>query len=300
MSNYQADAFVVVRANTKPFRDDLLKAIKAFEKQPVRVKILPDTRGFQKLLRTEVFAASEKVVARVKVLPDMRAFNAALRTATKGLPAVGGGGGEAAVVGVAGERGPAPILGASGKPLTGAALEVKKAALARQAEELKVTEAIRKAEIKAWAENVKRDKIRAAEDLAARLAVIETAKKAGLVSAAGKPLTGAAALAKAEALERAKANAAALAEMQKDETAAHIRNVKLDKARAAADAKARLAVIETARKADLLSKSGAPEGSGSGSATGGTGAHEVAPRSDCRGRGSRGRGSQGRPQAQQG
>ena len=263
MSNYQADAFVVVRANTKPFRDELLKSINQFEKKAVRIKILPDMRGFQKALRAELTSITSKVTGQVRITPDMRGFKTAVQTAvrdaTKGIPATAGPArGVATTRAAARPRGPQPILSASGKPLFGAAAEVRKEAQARLAEEQKIQSAVRAAEIKAHAENVKRDKARAALDAQARIAAIEAAQKAGLVSKTGQPLAGAAAEAKAAALERQKAELAATEKIQAAETAAHVKNTALDKKRAADDLKARQATLAALGAQGLLSASGKP------------------------------------------
>lgn len=83
-------------------------------------------------------------------------------------------------------------------------------------------------------------------------------KPAPVLSDTGKPLFGAAAQAKTAAREREAAELKALEKIQAAEIKAHIHNLGLDKARAAADEKARLKVLADLEKQGLLSKTGKP------------------------------------------
>ena len=269
MSEFIAFAEIAIIPNTKGFRTALKAELETATAKPVSVKVTPDTRSFAKQLRAELRTMKLPTVG-VLVRPDMKGFKAALQTAVnnaaKGVTVpVGTRPVAGAARAAAAPRGPAPLLSKSGRPLSGAAAEAKAEANARIAENAKIEEARRKASIKAHAENLKRIKAEEVAALAAiekeraaRAAAAQAQIKAGLVSKTGQPLFGAAAEAKAAALEREKAELATTAKIEKAETAAWARNVTLDKKRAKLDEAARLKVLADLEAQGLLSRTGRP------------------------------------------
>lgn len=83
MADFLAEAVVVVKADTKTFRAEFEKQVKAAERQKVAVKMVVDPTGFRTALIEQVRISSKNVVARVRVLPDFTGFRSALIAGVK-------------------------------------------------------------------------------------------------------------------------------------------------------------------------------------------------------------------------
>lgn len=94
MSEFLAEAQIVVRADTAKFISDFEKAVKQVEKQKVTVTVRASTAGFRDDLVAKLKRSEKGLVVRVRVRPDMKGFREALQTgvtsASKGVVATVG------------------------------------------------------------------------------------------------------------------------------------------------------------------------------------------------------------------
>lgn len=79
MSDFIAESTIVVKANTKPFLEEIKRSAGIAERTKVQITVVADMRGFRDNLRQRVRSSADTVVARVRVRPDMTGFQAELR-----------------------------------------------------------------------------------------------------------------------------------------------------------------------------------------------------------------------------
>lgn len=189
------------------------------------IAIIPNTRGFRNALIAELGAMKE-VPVPVKVTPDTKAFRKELVTVltTMKVP---------------------PVMVPVKPNMVGFEKDLR-ARVAAIAERVS-------ANVKVTAGAARQTTTGGGGGGATR-----TRRPAPVLSDTGKPLFGAAAAAKTEARAREKEQLAAIQKVQAAEIKAHAANIARDKARAAADEKARLQVLADLEKQGLLSSTGKP------------------------------------------
>jgi TP901 family phage tail tape measure protein len=250
MSNFIADAVIIVRADTKPFLAEFQKVVAAAEKTQAEVKIIPNPKGFVAEVNRVVKAMSF-APARVRIVPDPKGFRTALlkiisETAAT-LPPVTVGVTAASTGRAAAGGGAASAAGGGDRRVATAQQAIARATDAGIAARRKFTDVL-----------VKGDR---AADIAAkratRLVREELALKAATEAVSRAAVSGVPALlAEAEALERT-ARAAVLATQAQIERAAAAASAPAAAAAAAAAAEAKAleeVAAETARIEALKQK----------------------------------------------
>ena len=83
MSEFIAESKIIVNANTKPFKAQVLSAAKEAEKTKVTILVTASGAGFRKSLIEQVRLGSKGVTAPVLVTPNLTGFTAKLKAAVK-------------------------------------------------------------------------------------------------------------------------------------------------------------------------------------------------------------------------